>query len=97
MDESSFSTKLEVSSPARQTTSSSTTSYKTSYKSFTSGNHGHGDHEITLQEITEAKEIFNDMEAAYRKYKYKLDEMKKEHSREVSIKMYIFKLCAEML
>lgn len=86
MDETSFSnSKVEASSPARQTFSGGTTTYKTSLKSFsTSGNHNYGDHEITLQEITEAKEIFNDMEAAYRKYKYKLDEMKKEHSREVS-------------
>ena len=86
MDETA---KLEVASSPRQSMSSGTSSYKTSFKSFTTTtNQGYGDHEITLQEITEAKEIFNDMEAAYRKYKYKLDEMKKEHSREVSFIIY---------
>lgn len=59
-----------------------------SYSSKGGGGHGHGD--ISLQQISEAKEVFGDMEDAYKSFKLQIEELRKEHRIEVST--ILFKL-----
>lgn len=79
---SKSSSRMETSSSSYVPSSGSNSFYK-SVKSYSSkGGHGAGD--ITLQQISEAKEVFGDMEAAYRRFKYEIEEVRKEHAIEVS-------------
>lgn len=66
-------------------TSGGTGSFYKSIKSYSSrgGGHGHGD--ISLQQISEAKEVFGDMEEACKRFKFQIEELNKQHRIEVFI------------
>jgi hypothetical protein len=74
---------METSSGGYGPTSGGSSFYK-SVKSYSSKAGGHGAGDISLQQISEAKEVFGDMESAYRRFKYEIEELKKEHGIEVS-------------